>query len=283
MTSIDFEKELIFIHLPKCAGTYLQSILSVYGMVPYNYLSLDYKRNVYSYKNIGISEYFNNDKILYPIGLSIEKIKNYKKFTCVRSPYTRFISAWKFMIEQGLFGDITLKEMIENKDKIDGNTYNHIFVTMTSHLKDWEIHDVIKMENLEDELSILLNKYGIEKSHMEDSKNVSSDYGDPMKYYYENLEILDFVNSYFKDDFINYNYEMFSKEELIDLIDKNKLSLELNNENGKNLVEIKSEKVFNSMVDIEEDISNQDKKNEKSVSKYVKQKTKSNKNKYSKK
>ena len=207
MASFDFNRKICFIHVPKTAGTYLQFIFyKYYGMHAYNFCTPDYRKSSLSYKGVGLTEFYNNPNFLEIIGETQESFKDFRKFASIRNPYTRFISGWKFMIQNGLIDkDVSLRELIINREKYSDIVYNHIFLTQTEHLKCWEFDYFIKTETIEEDLNFLFKLYDIEICHIPEPKNVTESYGDPMIHYNDTF-ILDFVNNWFYDDFINYGY-----------------------------------------------------------------------------
>lgn len=211
MASVNYQKKIIYIHLPKTAGSYIQHILlKNYEFIPYNYLCFEYKNCVFSYKDKSIVKYYNDPEILDLISLSQDKIKEFKKFTFVRNPYHRFISAWQFMMEKGFISkNTTINELIINRDKYDGLVYNHFFVSQTEHLEGWNFDEIGKFENIEEDLKFILRDYGFNISHIPSKKNETKDYGDPSQYY--SKEFLEFINSNFNDDFLNFGYEKILK------------------------------------------------------------------------
>lgn len=211
MASVNYQKKIIYVHLPKTAGSYIQHILlKNYEFIPYNYLCLDYKCCSFSYKDKPIVKYYNDSEILNLISLSRDKLIEFKKFTFVRNPYHRFISAWQFMMEKGFINKgTTLNELISNKDLYNGLVYNHIFVSQTKHLEGWSFDEIGKFENIEDDLNCILKEYGFNINHIPSKKNQTKDYGDPSQYY--TGEFLAFVNFHFDEDFLNFGYEKITK------------------------------------------------------------------------
>lgn len=206
MASVNFEKKIIYIHIPKTAGTYIQLILlKKYNFFVYNWCAPDYQSNSFSYKRLPISTYFSQPEILDIIG--IDNLSEYKKFTFVRNPYHRFISAWKFLIERDYLSNTqTLESIIENRENMSGVVYNHMFATQCEHMKDWDFDEIGKFETLEDDLSCILKEFDITKTHTSEKYNVTKNYGDPMNFY--TSTILNFVNLHFIEDFIRFGYNI---------------------------------------------------------------------------
>jgi hypothetical protein len=207
MTSVNFDKKLIYLHIPKTAGTYIQlTLLKKYGFFVYNWCAPDYQSCVFSYKNLPISTYFSQPEILEIMG--IENLDEYRKFTFVRNPYHRFISAWKYLIEKGYLSNTeTLENIIINRESYSGIIYNHLFVSQCEHMKEWSFDEIGKFETLEEDLQCILKEFDINKTHVNEKHNVTKEYGDPMKFYTRN--ILEFVNEHFREDFIRFGYDIF--------------------------------------------------------------------------
>jgi hypothetical protein len=252
MVAINFDLKVIFFHVPKTAGSYIQKNLGqFYGFKNYNDISrydnilnniqehmdesnILLSTNPWSDKTLGINKYFSTStKIIKMIGLNKEMWDNMFKFTFVRDPYSRFISSWNFVINGfkhkntiiknskldkslNLSDNIKkyneLKYFIENKDNLTGIAYNHVFVTQTEHiLNENNINNmdfIGKMENLEDDLKTVLNKFGINDIIHKKEIKVNKTEHEYYKSYYDQ-EILDFVNTFFHDDFKNYNYRKY--------------------------------------------------------------------------
>jgi len=154
--TINHEKKLIFIHIPKNAGTSIIKAMGVENMLMDKTIE-EYKEN---YK-----EYWNT----------------YMKFTVVRDPIDRFISAYKFarMKESGWFSStgeegLEKHEHYELCNSMDINEYtsyiyknpyefNRWIIPQTFHISNKnnkiEIDYFVKYENLLEDLK----KIGIEK------------------------------------------------------------------------------------------------------------------------
>jgi hypothetical protein len=224
MVSISPDYKIMYIHVTKTGGTYLQSTLSnYYDFYMYNFLCFTYKEKVYSYKT-SIIDYYKNIEICRVLNLTPELIDNMIKITSVRNPYTRFISGWKFMTNtDSINKDMTLENLIGNytvnKDSIDNEHYNHIFCTQKNQLKGSTNLRICKFENLDEEFSDIMRNLGYKIVHQNIEINKTPDYGDIFNYY--NESILEFVNTNFYEDFIEYDYKIAnSLDELKEILKK---------------------------------------------------------------
>lgn len=206
MASVNLDKKIIYLHIPKTAGSYIQQILlKNYGFFVYNWMALDYQKCVFSYKGCTLSDYFSTPEILEIIGIT--SLSEYKKFTFVRNPYHRFISAWKYMVQKGFLNEnMSIDEIIDNRENFSGIVYNHLFVTQSDHLSKWHFDEIGKFETLEEDLECILNEFDIIKTHKPIKYNVTNNYGDSMEFYNTNPKLLQFVNTYFAEDFTKFGY-----------------------------------------------------------------------------
>ena len=195
--TICHERKLIFIHIPKNAGT---SIIKAMGV-----------ENIFMDKTI--EEY----KEHYD-----EYWDKYKKFTVIRDPIDRFISAYKFarMKESGWFS-ATGEEGLDKHthyelcNKMDINEYTtHIYKNpkefnrwtipqtflISNENNEIEIDYFVKFENLQEDLS----KIGIESiqklnfSKIEDDKMIQLLKKSKMKLY--EIYDVDYKNFYYKKE-----------------------------------------------------------------------------------
>jgi len=250
MASINHKLNAIYFHIPKTAGTYIQSTLDeYYNFTSYNFfIRSDYHIfnntnkyqciNLYDYVKIGpftgrtygVNNYYSgSEELMQMMMITKEQWKSSFKFTFVRDPYTRFISAWNFIlstpkISENLLDNDNyekfenLQYFIDNRDELSDNAYNHIFLTQYNQILNSDgfndMDFIGKHENLENDLEIVFKKIGINniihnKEVILNKNKVDFNY---YKTYYTQ-EILDFVNTYFNDDFIVFNYKKISKLE----------------------------------------------------------------------
>ena len=229
MVSINFDKKCLFLHLPKNAGTTIQIIISeLFDFIPYNSLSTEYKKYVYSY-NMSLPQYYRQEKILNSINLTVEEIDSYDKITFCRNPYTRFISGWKYMLQNNCISIESLQELIEKKDLLSTLVYNHIFSTQCYHIDNWNFKYIGRFENLIPDLKAIMLDIFKEinmSSNINQIKDIhhnkTNNYGSILQYY--TIDILLFVNSNFKCDFERFNYPIANSLEELELL-INSLSL----------------------------------------------------------
>tara|TARA_Y100000015_G_scaffold27429_1_gene26580 strand:+ start:581 stop:1189 length:609 start_codon:yes stop_codon:yes gene_type:complete len=193
--TICHERRLIFIHIPKNAGT---SVIKAMGV-----------ENMYMDKTIEeYKEYYS------------EYWDKYKKFTVIRDPIDRFISAYKFarMKESGWFS-ATGEEGLEKHthyelcNKMDINEYTSYLYKNSKEFNRWnipqtfiilnksneiEIDYYVRFENLQEDLSKISieNIQKLNSSKIEDDKVIQLSKNSKMKLY----EI-------YNIDYKNFNYK----------------------------------------------------------------------------
>jgi len=153
--TINHEKKLIFIHIRKNAGT---SIIKAMGV-----------ENLYMDKTI--EEYKEQYKNYW---------NDYTKFTSIRDPIDRFISAYKFarMKESGWFS-ATGEEGLEKHDhydlcnSMDINEYTSYIYKNPKKFNRWIIPQTFHILNKDDEIEI--NYYVRYENLLEDLKKIGID------------------------------------------------------------------------------------------------------------
>src|SRR5581483_2006040 len=161
MACVNFDKKIIYLHIPKTAGSYLQNILPTnYGFINFKLRTLQGEHSAYD-ENKGVSYYFSHPENMVNLGID----KTFFVFTFVRNPYTRFISGWKFSIQANLIPNISLEELIIYKDSISRVAYIHTFLTQYNNIKFLDINFIGRYERLEEHLSIFLNYHGFIRNH----------------------------------------------------------------------------------------------------------------------
>jgi len=221
MTSINFEHKIIYYHCHKTGGSFIQENLwTDFSFVTYNFLVLDDLKRFYLDRNEGI--FMKVKKALCDEKLIICDYDQFKHFSFVRNPYTRFISGWKYVYgelykKNPIPNDINI--VIENKNTYSDLVYTHIFMTQYDMLKDSNgnisLDFIGRYENLIPDLKNYLGRF-FSKEDVDVIEDVKINenpikYGDYRQYYTQN--ILDFVNSNFDKDFEVFGYSKILKIE----------------------------------------------------------------------
>jgi len=247
MASINHNLDIIYFHIPKTGGTYIQTLLEeYYNFTSYNFLvrsdfhifnefnkdkinnSHDYiKVTPFSNRYFGVNNYYSGSTELIEM-TTLDEIRwnNAFKFTFVRDPYTRFISAFNFIlsipnISKNLIDNDNYKKFenidhfINNKDELSDIAYNHIFLSQYDQIIDINginnLSFIGKQENLEEDLSNILLKVGFEKIIHEKKTTVNKNKinFNYYKTYYTEYSF-NFVNKHFEKDFIEFNYKKYN-------------------------------------------------------------------------
>lgn len=194
----------LFIHVPKCAGTQLETLFKSFGHLSI----LEIKKKL--------------------------KISKFYTFSIVRNPYDRFISAYFYLKDNGAFDKMNtqLKKEIDKINSVEemiNKLYDH-FKTKKIHFsrvtensliniihfrpmytftcnknKEIIIDKIIYFENMNDEINLLLKKNNKNTKFIKtnNSKRIN-DY----KYYFDNLseEVINKFHKIYYDDFNVFNY-----------------------------------------------------------------------------
>jgi len=305
MCSINHDLKAIFIHLPKCGGSFTNTMLRKYYdfeniRLPnekhrdFNYLFEEtpqlveeveekrqdkededkckcYKCQGKSYGEChgkpygdpwiiteqGILRYSSSSKLFNLVmEMTEEKWKEYKKFTIVRNPYDKIVSAWKFInkcLEKRKKQDVELLDFEEylNKSKEElykycKFAYAHSHITQYEHLLDTnnelDITYVGCQENLNEDLCSILLKLGVEKilhrNELEENKKINSnEHLDYIEYYTDT--ILEKVNKLLQKDFDTFKQykQVFSLEEMKEESKKHLISNEEFSKKNSELIE----------------------------------------------
>jgi len=225
---ISHKHKILFIHVPKCAGTTVEQILDMSTVKNLFATSCPTKEIecIYSFENFSEIEkkrcqlknpqhytYKELKKILPP-----DVINTYYKFAIVRNPYTRLASAYMFAkIKQSLmkkrFSDRfpSFSEFVNTQLYVDYETrlydYDGHLETQTSFLESEngsfnELNRIFKFEqDLPECLSMLKAKTRINF----DVHSRKSTYDKPIQELYD-FNTQEIVYNFYKDDFINFGY-----------------------------------------------------------------------------
>ena len=172
------EHKVIFIHIPKNAGTSIETL--------------------FANKSFQIQPGKHDD--IHQIKINFKEVYNsYRKFTIIRNPYDKMVS-WYFYLKRNL-GDYNV---IEFNDWIkDPSKFWHADDPI-SFLKpqcDWidNTVEIIKFENLDNELNKFFNK----KINLPIINKSNHNYY--LEYY--NDESLNIIYNKYKEDFEQFNYK----------------------------------------------------------------------------
>ena len=232
MCSIHHELKAIYIQIPKTGGSYIHNVLrDCYNFQTYRYTRKDHKEyvgedavkddergcsKIYGFVNTrktGILHYFKTSSELYQLsGITEEQWNTYTKFTFIRNPYDKFISAWKFIDKVKPINQ-SLLEFLQSKEQCDNSVYSHSFIPQSVHLMDerGEIHmDYFgRFENLNEDLIYILRKLGVPKitHHNLLLENIKFNQSSKKNYalHYTN-ETLEQINKCFDIDFSILNF-----------------------------------------------------------------------------
>ena len=250
MVYVNHNNKAIYIHIPKCGGCYIRDVLkNKYGFheITIN-KHCNYDEFIDNTKNILLeneknekNEYYKhsiNKMGKYRFFYSHQDINkdifdNYFKFTFVRNPYTKIISAYLYL-KRVLYESkdenviktfpenkdyfVNFKTFIQNYDKINIVSYCHAFITQYEQLVDFSnnicFNYIGKQENLDTDLLNILTILNITNISHEDylhfniRHNVSNnEFNDIYEYYDETIFL--FINKHFEKDFEVFNYKKF--------------------------------------------------------------------------
>ena len=156
---ISLKHKFIFIHIPKCGGTTLETSLVDDSCIfrcnawPHN-LKLKYPLNHCTLDDI------KESKVLHP------NFDKFYSFTFVRNPFSRLVSEYFYLKGRMKLSDDTKKELIHlaNNKSESGAMGNHCM-----HLHKFinnKINFIGKLENLQQDFNIVCDKVGIPQQEL---------------------------------------------------------------------------------------------------------------------
>lgn len=242
MCSINHDLKAIYLHIPKNGGLYIEHVLNKYYNFKSYYLTHEnhslfgdektINNGFLHLKKDGLYKYFEtSQKFNNIMDMNEDKWNSYYKFTFVRNPYTKFVSAFNYL-QAGLIAsesasesasETNIKQEIDinsilDKEQFGAYVYTHMCITQKEHMKDKNTHinyDFIgRFENLNEDLITILKNMGITEikhgKYIKNSIRVNSNKIDAIYNDIYNNELLDKVNKYFEEDFNQFDYKMIT-------------------------------------------------------------------------
>lgn len=196
-------KKVIFIHIPKCGGTFIRSALGL--PPPCGKLGIDHAN---------------------PHSPHLKKIwKEYFTFTFVRNPYARLVSAYFFdkkrLSEGKLYSEGDIRRQTQNFNHspkgfedfvktfmpLNFNN-NRKYKPINCIIKNAKFNFIGKLENIEQDIATLnkifyKGKRNLKKNNFDKNKAKHQSFS----LYYQNTEFKEMVYNYYKKDFERFNYD----------------------------------------------------------------------------
>lgn len=254
MCSINHDLKAIYFHIPKVGGLYIQEILDkIYDFKTYYFTSenhLDYIDNndnqIENYKGFlnirkkGIYRYFRySEKFNLLANMNEDKWNSYFKFTFVRNPLTKCISAYKYL-NQFSKNMLSLNNILNNNKLLNNYQYFHLCISQYDQLvnndNNIDFDFIGRFENLNEDLIIALNKIGISelkhKYYIENNIFINSDKSDISTKNLIDEEIVVLINDIYSIDYEKFNYNKSNLSDYIQILNNEKNI----NEKNKNIL-----------------------------------------------
>ncbi len=210
---LDRKKKLLFIHIPKVAGTSIEKALGLYGKHFESSLELAFGKyttngETYALQHIGYDQYVS-------LGiLEDEEIKSYFSFCFVRNPWDRAVSDYKWQ-KNIRKRKLTFREFLKESNQIIQKYENSRLINYTNcHYvpQSWYIYDkegdtnlnfIGKYENLDNDLQSVLKQLDISDFALQSSNQGKMI---PYFFYYYDVRNISLVCKMYKEDIKRFNY-----------------------------------------------------------------------------
>ena len=207
-------KHILFIWIPKCAGTTISRHLKLHRQVG----NRDFRYNFDNNKSVTFG-HADINIILEKKIVSNNFYKNSFKFCVVRNPYDRAVSLYFYQLSGKLIKnnwsfDIWVKHLYENRDKIPKNndrnlSKKELINNQWNLMISWIPNDIDKVYYFEDGIEYIINdinkNIGEEQNISPIKQHNSSDHKN-YKTYYKNETTKKYIYEIYKEDFVRFNY-----------------------------------------------------------------------------
>jgi len=264
MCSVNHDLKAIYMHIPKVGGNTVKNILEkFYGFKTMYFINPNHSDfSIHDNEKIILGTGFTNmskygmlryymssEKYNKTMNMDDEKWKTYYKFSFIRNPYDKIISAWKFCKQQKMLDkNISLYDFLTNRNIHSSYVFSHAYLQQTDHLlnlnNELDIDFAGRFEYLYEDLNQVLFNLGIteikhtnfiQENIIYNKSNIDSNYTD-----YFDISTILLTNELFSDDFNNFNFKKCNN--IIEL--KNNSSLYYFNDEEK---KEKNKKLINKM------------------------------------
>jgi len=255
MIYVNHELKALYFHIPKCGGTNIKRLLTnKHGFICipdiYNkkrrpdhereFAGNDYNLDlpnlsVTSIRKKGVLRYFiDNKETNELLGLDDEKWGSYFKFTFIRDPYKKFLSAFKYLklnhntvpthCEQYCYAN--LRAFFDFRTMINNYGYFHSYITQNDHLMDTKLQISMNflgnIDNYDNDMAAIFKIIGIDSNlpvnNIDENgetliHNLNIDYKKETFYEHYNQETIDLVTEAVSVDFDLLGFQKFASYE----------------------------------------------------------------------
>lgn len=218
---IHHKRKIIFLHIPKTAGTYISTHLIKNYEFNEFHLTLKDKDshikgrlyNTYRENNLGVLQVAQRcPELLDLIEMKDKDWSEYRIFCFVRNPYERLVSAWNYVQQYKKEEEkISFENFLSQKDKCSFNDFVHFFPPQIIHMHDknckFAVHYIGRFENLINDCKDILTELGYDPDciHFLNEKINETPHA-CFKEFITSQEILDQMNEICFQDFEFFHY-----------------------------------------------------------------------------
>ena len=197
------KNKILFVHIPKCAGTSIAKSLNIYS-----------ENNFPA--NMEILYGIHNNTVLHSLCLEYyneyinDNLMEYNIITCVRNPYERVLSDYMWC-NRGFKGILEfckfIKITIETKKKFefmffDSKKYINHLLPQYEYINNTHLNvNVLRMENIDEDFKKIFPN--IKLCH--ENKTHHTDY---VSFFKDKKECIQIINEIYKIDFEKFGYDM---------------------------------------------------------------------------